>query len=112
MRRMRVGPQDSSGRREEYRRAPEFEPGTVQLVANRYTDWAIPAHLNAYVSVQYFRVYLNVISYVSVFVLWYFLQNFSFRSSVDVTYALYAFRCVILLIPIGHHQPSSRLQMV
>jgi hypothetical protein len=23
---------------------PEFDPGTVQHVASRYTDWAIPAH--------------------------------------------------------------------
>ena len=23
---------------------PEFDPGTVQPVASRYTDWAIPVH--------------------------------------------------------------------
>ena len=28
------------------RRTPEFVPRTVQPVASRYTDWAIPAHNN------------------------------------------------------------------
>jgi len=28
------------------RRTPGFDPRTVQPVASRYTDWAIPAHNN------------------------------------------------------------------
>jgi hypothetical protein len=58
--------QDRSGHRGEYRRAPEFEPRTVQPVASRYTHYAVPTHLNSYVSAQYFRVYLNVIPHVPV----------------------------------------------
>jgi hypothetical protein len=29
---------------------PEFDPRTVQPVASRYTDWAIPARIDAVVS--------------------------------------------------------------
>jgi len=37
------GPQGLSGRLREISSLPEFDPGTVQPVASRYTDWAIPA---------------------------------------------------------------------
>jgi hypothetical protein len=39
---------DPQGRFERVRNIsppPEFDPRTVQPVANPYTDWAIPAHL-------------------------------------------------------------------
>ena len=35
-----------SGRVRRISPPPGFEPRTVQQVASRYTDWAIPAHLN------------------------------------------------------------------
>jgi hypothetical protein len=34
----------SQDRSERVSPPPEFDPRTVQLVASRYTDWAIPAH--------------------------------------------------------------------
>jgi hypothetical protein len=37
------GPQGRSGRVQKSRALPGFDPRTVQLVASRYTDWAIPA---------------------------------------------------------------------
>jgi len=37
------GPQDRSGRLRKNSPPPEFDPRTVQTVASRYTDWAIPA---------------------------------------------------------------------
>ena len=39
-----VGPQGRFGRVRKIRPQPEFDPRTVQLVASRYTDRAIPAH--------------------------------------------------------------------
>ena len=38
------GPQWRSGRVRNISPAPEFDRRIVQLVASRYTDWAIPAH--------------------------------------------------------------------
>jgi len=38
------GPQGRSGQVRKISPQPEFDPRTVQLVASRYTDWAIPAH--------------------------------------------------------------------
>ena len=38
------GPQGRSGRCGKSRPPPGFDPRTVQPVASRYTDWAIPAH--------------------------------------------------------------------
>jgi hypothetical protein len=38
------GPQDRSGRERKNSALPEFDPRTVQTVASRYTDYAIPAH--------------------------------------------------------------------
>ena len=37
------GPQGRSGRVRKISPPPEFDPRTVQPVASRYTDWAIPA---------------------------------------------------------------------
>ena len=39
------GPQDGSGRVRKITPPTGFDPRTVQLVASRYTDWAIPAHM-------------------------------------------------------------------
>ena len=38
------GPHGRSGRVGKISGLPEFDPRTVQPVASRYTDWAIPAH--------------------------------------------------------------------
>ena len=38
------GPQGRSGRVWKILPPPGFDPRTVQPVASRYTDWAIPAH--------------------------------------------------------------------
>ena len=40
------GPQGRSGRVRKISPLPGFDPRTVQAVANRYTDWAIPAAIN------------------------------------------------------------------
>ena len=40
-----AGPQGRSGRLRKISPAPGFDPRTVQPVASRYTDWAIPALL-------------------------------------------------------------------
>jgi hypothetical protein len=40
-----VRPQGRSGRVLKISPPPGFDPRTVQLVASRYTDYAIPAHL-------------------------------------------------------------------
>ena len=37
------GPQERSGRVRKISSTPAFDPQTVQPVASRYTDWAIPA---------------------------------------------------------------------
>ena len=37
------GPQGRSGRMRKISPSPRFDPLTVQPVASRYTDWAIPA---------------------------------------------------------------------
>jgi hypothetical protein len=42
--RMVGGPQGRSGRVRKILPPPGFDPRTVQPVASRYTDWAIPAH--------------------------------------------------------------------
>jgi hypothetical protein len=39
-------PHGRSGRVLKISSPPGFDPLTVQLVASRYTDWAIPAHNN------------------------------------------------------------------
>jgi hypothetical protein len=39
-----VGPQGRSGRVRKNSSPPGFDPRTVQPVASRYTDWAIPTH--------------------------------------------------------------------
>jgi hypothetical protein len=38
------GPQGRSGRMQKISPPPGFDPRTVQLVASRYTDWAIAAY--------------------------------------------------------------------
>ena len=40
-----AGPQGRSGRVRKISPTPRFDPRTVQQVASRYTDWAIPAHI-------------------------------------------------------------------
>ena len=40
----RGGPQGRSGRMQIISPLQGFDPRTVQPVASRYTDWAIPAH--------------------------------------------------------------------
>jgi hypothetical protein len=47
-----VKPQGRSGRVRKISLAPGFDPQTVQPVASRYTDWAIPA-LNSLVQIKY-----------------------------------------------------------
>jgi hypothetical protein len=39
------GPQGRSGRVRKISPTPGLDPRTVQPVASRYTDWAIPAHI-------------------------------------------------------------------
>jgi hypothetical protein len=39
-----MGPQDWSGQVRKILPPPAFDPRTVQLVASRYTHYAIPAH--------------------------------------------------------------------
>jgi len=39
------GPQGQSGQVQKISPQPGFDPWTVQPVASRYTDWAIPAHV-------------------------------------------------------------------
>jgi hypothetical protein len=39
------GPQGRSGHVRKISPPPGFNPRTVQPLANRYTDWAIPAHM-------------------------------------------------------------------
>ena len=47
------GPQGRSGRVPKTLTPPGFDPRTVQPVASRYTDWAIPAHIcAAYINVS------------------------------------------------------------
>jgi hypothetical protein len=43
------GPQGQSGQVQKISPPPGFDPWTVQLIASRYTDWAIPAHLAEFV---------------------------------------------------------------
>ena len=43
------GPQGQSGRVQKISPPPGFDPRTVQPIASRYTDWAIPAHLFVHV---------------------------------------------------------------
>jgi len=45
------GPQGQSGRVRKISSPPGFDPRTVQPVASRYTDWAIPALLRVCVCV-------------------------------------------------------------
>ena len=40
------GQQDRSGRVRKISPPPGFEPWTVQPVASRYTDWALPSHIH------------------------------------------------------------------
>ena len=40
------GPQGRPARVRKISPPPEFDPRTLQPVASRYSDWAIPAHTN------------------------------------------------------------------
>ena len=42
------GPQSWSGRVRKISSPPRLDPRTIQLVASRYTDWAIPARIIGY----------------------------------------------------------------
>ena len=66
------GPQGRSGRVRKISPPPGFDPRTVQPVASRYTDWAIPApEVNDYIVsyaayiivyfIDYFKVGLGLI---------------------------------------------------
>ena len=46
------GPQGCSGRVRKISPPKGFDPRTVQPVASRYTDWAIPAHTHVVYRVQ------------------------------------------------------------
>ena len=59
---MRLGrPQGRSGRVRKNSPPPGFDPQTVQPVASRYTDWAIPApiYISIYLSTTYLASYLS-----------------------------------------------------
>ena len=60
------GPQGWSGRVRKISPLPVFEPRTVQPVASRYTNWAIPAHM-------YVCVYMNVCMYLRSTNVWMFV---------------------------------------
>ena len=47
------GPQGRSGRVRKISPPPGFDPRTVQPVASRYTDYAIPAAYPAFTSLEY-----------------------------------------------------------
>ena len=53
--RMLGGPQGRSGRVRKISPPPGFDPRTVQPVASRYTDWAIPALTIIYKSLNIFQ---------------------------------------------------------
>jgi hypothetical protein len=50
------GPQGRSGRVRKISPPPGFDPRTVQPVASRYTDWAIPAQTNEIKNKQYNKI--------------------------------------------------------
>ena len=52
------GPQDRSGQVRKISPPPGFDPRTVQHVASRYTDWAIPVH-SLHVKYPYSRQLFN-----------------------------------------------------
>ena len=56
------GPQGRSGRVRKISPPPEFDPLTVQSVASRYTDWAIPVHFLLYITYNYIVLHC-IISY-------------------------------------------------
>jgi hypothetical protein len=49
------GPKGLSGRVRKISPPPGFDPQTVQPVASRYTDWAIPAHMKFMFNTKYRR---------------------------------------------------------
>jgi hypothetical protein len=50
------GGQGRSGREQKISPQPWLDPWTIQPVASRYTDWAIPAHKFAEFQVHYIRL--------------------------------------------------------
>jgi hypothetical protein len=59
------GPQDRSVQVRKISTPPGFDPQTVQPVASRYTDWAIPAHaLTLFVTYCFYAVTMVALSHV------------------------------------------------
>ena len=56
-----AGPQGQSGRVRKISPRPGFDPRTVQPVASRYTDWAIPAHMKGEDVQEFCREHLRII---------------------------------------------------
>jgi hypothetical protein len=59
------GPQGRSGRLRKISPPPGFDPQTVQPVASRYTDWAIPAHRTCRIEVKTVTVSENTYKILS-----------------------------------------------
>jgi hypothetical protein len=54
------GPQGRSGRLLKISPPPGFDPRTVQPVASRYTDYAIPAHEDNKILIKYLKTEFNL----------------------------------------------------
>ena len=63
-----VGPRDALDRCGKYHTPPGFDPRNVQPVANRYTDWAIPAHTGLAIA-KIIRIYVLFVLYRSMYCL-------------------------------------------
>jgi hypothetical protein len=91
-------PQGRSGRMRKISPPPGCDPRTVQPVASRYTDWAIPAPI-PHNSVQFYdfncNLFLNwIILNCFVFELWSFCSVFIFVSiSMYVMFVQYCWFC-------------------
>jgi hypothetical protein len=64
------GLQGRSGRVRKISSPPEFDPPTVHPVASRYTDYAIPTHVDIYIYVVHLLVW--VIKYTDIILIVYF----------------------------------------
>jgi hypothetical protein len=54
------GPQGRCGRARKISPPPGFDPRTLQPVASRYTDWAIPAHFRN----EYQQIFGAIVQYL------------------------------------------------
>ena len=61
-------PQGRSGRVRKISPPPGFDPRTVQPVASRYTDCAIPALLNIYIYILYIYIIYIYIIYIYIYI--------------------------------------------